>query len=392
MYDVVVVGTRCAGAATAMLLAGMGHDVVAVDKAPLPSDTLSTHGIARGGVVQLSRWGLLDRVLASRAPAVTYVMFDLQGQAKVRRIKPRAGVDVLVAPRRRLLDSLLADAAVESGAELRTGLTATGVLRSDDGRVTGVVGLSANGDRVELPARIVVGADGRRSRMAGYFGARTLEEFTSPCAVFYTYVTGLGSDTYEFHIAPDTFAGVFPTHDGAACVWLIRPTPLLDPVRTAGSGRIAAFVDELERLVPDLGRRVRAGRITERVRGTADLPNYLRQSHGPGWALVGDAGYHRDPITGHGITDAFRDAELLATAIDRSLHEPSVELAAMTSYQETRNAMAREIFDVTRALTAFPPPDRFVELQLQLSEALEREADQLASFPALSTQPASSAA
>jgi 2-polyprenyl-6-methoxyphenol hydroxylase-like FAD-dependent oxidoreductase len=370
----------------------MGHDVVVVDKAPLPSDTLSTHGIARGGVVQLSRWGLLDRVLASGAPAVTQVMFDLQGAAKVRRIKPRAGVDVLVAPRRRLLDSLLADAAVESGAELRTGVTATGVLRSDDGRVTGVVGRSANGARVELPARVVVGADGRRSRMAGYFGSRTLEEFTSPCAVFYTYVTGLGSDTYEFHIAPDTFAGVFPTHDGAACVWLIRPTPLLDPVRTAGSGRIAAFVGELERLVPDLGRRVRADRITERLRGTSDLPNYLRQARGPGWALVGDAGYHRDPITGHGITDAFRDAELLATAIDRSLHEPVVELAAMTAYQETRDAMARDVFDVTRALTAFPPPDRFVELQLQLSEALEREADELASFPALSTQPASSAA
>jgi flavin-dependent dehydrogenase len=381
MYDVVVVGARCAGAATARLLAGMGHDVLMVDKTRLPSDTLSTHGLIRGGVVQLARWGLLDRVLAGGAPAITQVLFGIDGEQKVRRIKERAGVDVLVAPRRRILDGLLVDAAVEAGAKLRTKVTATGLLRSDDGRVAGIVGRSADGDRVELPARMVVGADGRGSRMAGYFGAETYEQFTSPCAVFYTYVTGLRSDTYEFHIAPDTFAGVFPTHDGAACVWLIRPTPLLEPIRTAGSARTAAFVQQLELLVPDLGHRVRAGRVTARLRGIADLPNYLRQAGGPGWALVGDAGYHRDPITGHGITDAFRDAELLATAIDRSLDDPTLERAAMTSYQRTRDAMLRDVFDLTRALTAFPPPDRFVELQLQLSEALEREADELASFP-----------
>ncbi|MGW1341218.1 NAD(P)/FAD-dependent oxidoreductase [Kribbella sp. NPDC002412] len=381
MYDVVVVGARCAGAATGMLLGRMGHRVVMVDKAGLPSDTLSTHGLLRGGVVQLSRWGLLDSVLASGTPAVTKVRFELPGETKVRRIKPRDGVDVLVAPRRHILDSLLADAAVESGVELRTGVTATGLLRARDGRVTGIVGRDRNGDRIELPARIVVGADGRRSRMADLFSAKTLEHYTSPCAVFFTYVTGLAPDTYEFHIAPDAFAGVFPTHHGEACVWLIRPTPLLDPIRTAGARRTAVFVRQLEQLVPSLGTRVRAGRITERLRGAADLPNYLRQAHGPGWALVGDAGYHRDPITGHGITDAFRDADLLASAIDAGLRDPSTERAAMSSYQDTRDFMAREVLDLTRALTAFPAPERFVDLQVQLSEALEQEADQLASFP-----------
>ena len=381
MYDVLVVGARCAGAATAKLLAELGRNVVMVDKAQLPSDTLSTHGLLRGGVVQLSRWGLLDRVLASGAPAITQVLFDAQGETKVRRIKERAGVDALVAPRRHILDGLLADAAVEAGAELHTGVTATGVLRSDNGRVTGITGRTASGELIELPARIVIGADGRRSRMAGYFGAETLEHFTSPCAVFYTYVTGLRPDTYEFHITKDTFAGVFPTHDDTACVWLIRPTPLLEPIRTAGSARIPVFVQQLQELVPHLGEQV--GEVTTRLRGTADLPNYRRQAHGPGWALVGDAGYHRDPITGHGITDAFRDAELLATAVNDSLDDPRDEPAAMTSYQQHRDLMAREVFELTRALTAFPAPDRFVELQLRLSEALEREADELASFPGL---------
>ncbi|HEY9336890.1 MAG TPA: hypothetical protein VIQ79_20800, partial [Kribbella sp.] len=137
----------------------------------------------------------------------------------------------------------------------------------------------------------------------------------------------------------------------------------------------------LEQLVPGLGRRVRADRVTAPVRGAVDLPNYLRRPDGPGWALVGDAGYHRDPITGHGITDAFRDAELLATALDHSLRDPKVERAAMASYQDVRDAMLREVFDLTRALTAFPPIDRFVELQIQLSVALDREAEQLAGFP-----------
>jgi len=380
-HDVVVVGARCGGAATAMLLARMGHDVVMVDKARLPSDTLSTHGIARGGVVQLARWGLLDRVLASGAPAIKDVTFDLGGEATTRRIKHRAGVDVLVAPRRHVLDGLLADAAVESGARLRTAATATGVLRSTDGRVTGIAARTAEGDRLELSARFVVGADGLRSRMAQRFGAEVLERFTSPCSLYYTYVAGLGPGGFEFHIAPDVFAGVFPTHNDEACVWLFRPTAALGSVRTAGAGRVEAFSAELELLVRGLGRRVRAGQVTAPVRGVVDMPNHIRRPQGPGWALVGDAGYHRDPITGHGITDACRDAELLATALDRGIRDPAAESDAMAAYQRTRDAMLREIFDLTRALTGFPAPDRFVALQIQLSEALEREAELLAALP-----------
>ena len=391
-HDVVVVGARCAGAATAMLLARMGHNVVMVDRARLPSDTLSTHGIARGGVVQLARWGLLDGVLASGAPPIEHVTFDLNGEATTRRIKRRAGVDILVAPRRHVLDGLLADAAVESGTHLRTGVTATGVLRSADGRVRGISARTANGDRLELSARFVVGADGRRSRMAEHFRADVLERFTSLCSTYYTYVADLGPGGFEFHVAPGAFAGVFPTHGGEACVWLCRPTADLGSVRTAGAGRVAAFLQGLELVVPALGRRVRAGHVTTPVRGVVDLPNYLRRPHGPGWALVGDAGYHRDPITGHGITDAFRDAELLATALDRGIRDQAAEADAMAAYQRTRDAMLREIFDLTRALTGFPAPEEFVTRQIQLSEALEREAELLAALPQRSAEVVGSAA
>ncbi|MET0490910.1 MAG: FAD-dependent oxidoreductase, partial [Acidimicrobiales bacterium] len=168
--DVVVVGARCAGAATAMLLARQGHRVTLVDRATFPSDTISTHAVARGGVVQLARWGLLDAVLASGAPAIRRVRFYVGGEVIDRAIKERSGVDLLVAPRRHVLDHLLVEAAREAGAEVRTGVTMTGVTRAG-ARVTGVEGHDAEGDAIEISARFVVGADGLRSRVARAVGA-----------------------------------------------------------------------------------------------------------------------------------------------------------------------------------------------------------------------------
>jgi flavin-dependent dehydrogenase len=381
-YDVVVVGSRCAGAATAMLLARAGHRVVLVDRAALPSDTVSTHGIARGGVVQLSRWGLLDAVLAGGAPPARRVTFGVDGELTVRPIKARAGVDMLVAPRRYALDALLADAARDAGADVLTEVTATGVLRDASGRITGISTRDRSGRAGELTGRFVVGADGLRSSIARFVGAKTVESFASNAGLFYAYIASPAWDGYEFHIADSAFAGVFPTHDGQACVWLTRPMPLLRPISRAGSRRAEALIRELLCLAPSIGERARAGQVCSPVRGTARMPNYVRQSHGPGWALVGDAGYHRDPITGHGMTDAFRDAELLAVAISSALRDPGSESAALACYGHARDVALRETFDLTRALADFPPQSRFIELQMQFAEALDREAHLLASMPA----------
>ena len=137
-HDVVVVGGRVAGAATAMLLARLGHDVVVVDQASFPSDIISTHSIARSGVVQLRRWGLLDAVLGSGAPAIRQVTFHAGGQSVSRTVKPKAGVDLVVAPRRYVLDTILAAAAERVGADVRTGVTVTGLRRDGHGRVVGI--------------------------------------------------------------------------------------------------------------------------------------------------------------------------------------------------------------------------------------------------------------
>src|SRR5215471_13318530 len=157
-HDVVIVGARVAGAATAMLLARLGHDVVAVDQASFPSDTVSTHAIARSGVVQLRRWGLLDPVLASGAPAIRQVTFHAGGESVTRTIKHKAGVDLVVAPRRYVLDTILAAAAQQAGADVRQGVTVTGVRRDRRGLVVGVSGHDRRGAPVDIGARYVIGA------------------------------------------------------------------------------------------------------------------------------------------------------------------------------------------------------------------------------------------
>ena len=377
--DVVVVGARCAGAATAMLLGRLGYRVTLVERGRIPSDTLSTHGIARGGVVQLARWGLLDQVLASGAPAIRQVVFQAGGLEEVRTVRPRDGVDLLVAPRRYVLDGILVDAAIASGATIRAGVTATGLLRADDGRVEGILARRADGTAACLPATIVVGADGVRSRMATLFGSAVRESHPTDNATFYAYISGPRWRGFEFHVGEFAdgrtgYAGVFPTHHGAACVWVCCPASKVGGLRAAA---VEPFLNLLGSVSPTLAARMGAGQVVSPVRGAVRLPNHLRQATGPGWALVGDAGYHRDPITGHGITDAFRDAELLTRSIDDHLRGGGADLS---EYEASRDAALRETFDLTCAMTRYPPLDQFVALQKRLARALELEADFLASL------------
>lgn len=380
-HDVVIVGGRCAGAATARLLAARGHDVAVVDRGDLSTDPLSTHGLVRGGVVQLARWGLLDEVLATGAAPSRHVTFGLEGREVTRTIKECAGVDFLVAPRRTHLDRVLADDAVRAGATLRTGLGVRGVLRDLTGRARGITARDDAGNVETLTAQYVVAADGLRSTMAVLLGARIQQSFAADVATFYTYVDDVAWTGYEMHVAEGAYAGVFPTHDGQAAVWLCRPAPLSQDVITAGSHRTEALVAAIGRAAPALGERLRDGRVTAPVRGIVAPPNHVRDAHGPGWAMVGDAGYHRDPMTGHGITDAFRDAELLATALHRALVEPADEQPALATYERSRNAALRDIFRLTRSLSEFPAIPRFVDLQKELADALDREAQLLASLP-----------
>lgn len=386
-HDVVVVGARAAGAATALLLARLGHDVVVVDRAMFPSDTLSTHQIARSGVVQLQRWGLLPAVLASGAPAIRQITFNAQGESVTRTVKHKAGVDFLVAPRRYILDTIVAEAAGSAGADVRHGVTVTGVRLDDTGRAIGVYGQDGTDASVDIAARFVIGADGLSSRVARSVGAEVVEDRGDHGAAQYAYFTGLPWPAIEFNASDRSLAGVFPTNDGEACVWVCTPSTDAHAARRRAASRADAFGELLGRAAPALAARLRKARRTSPVFGMLRMPNHIRRAVGPGWALVGDAGYHRDAVTGHGISDAFRDAELLAAALHQTLRGRADDTAALAGYQRQRDRALREIFELTCALAAYPPVPEFVQLQRQLSAAIETEAAGLAAGPIVDERP-----
>jgi len=369
--DAVVVGGRCAGSATAMLLAQRGYDVLLVDRATFPSDTLSTHAIARSGVVQLHTWGLLDRLLDAGTPPLRSVAFHGDNGSIEMEVKMRHGVDAIVAPRRTVLDAMLLDEARRSGVEVVTGVTATGVTRDDAGRVTGVT--LRDHDDLAVDARIVIGADGLKSRIARSVGSPIIRSRPATGALHYGYFEG-DWGPLEYFPGHRSFGGIFPTNDGEACVWVSTPASDAVEVRRDSDTLDEAFDRMLAGLQGDIRDRVGGTPPSGPIRGVMNLPNQFRQAHGSGWALVGDAGYHRDAITGHGISDAFRDAALLADWLDRAWKGTIDESKALAAYQAERDEMSAELFAVNEAMLRYPEGVELMETQKKLSSAMERHA------------------
>jgi 2-polyprenyl-6-methoxyphenol hydroxylase-like FAD-dependent oxidoreductase len=351
MHDVIVVGARVAGASTAMLLAREGLDVLVVDRAAFPSDTLSTHQVQLPGVARLARWGLLDRVVASGAPAASRVRFDTGPVVLEGAFPAFQGVDAVYSPRRTILDELLVEAAREAGAEVRERF-AVDELVTEDGRVTGVRGRDAAGAPVTERARLVVGADGKRSRVAGAVGAAPYHQKPVLSMGCYTYWEGVPLKGGELYARERRAVGAWPTNDGLVMTYVAWPVEEFGTFRADVEANFLATLD----LAGDLGERVRAGRRAERFRASPDLPNRFHQAHGTGWALVGDAGLVLDPITAQGIADAFRDAELLAGAVRAGLGGEQPLDAALAGYQRARDRAALPMYEFTAELASFGPP------------------------------------
>jgi len=163
-FDAIVVGARCAGSPTAMLLARNGYRVLLVDRATFPSDTISTHVVQPTGVGSLRRWGLLDRLIVTGCPPIHTYTFDF-GPFTIAGSPGTDNTPVAYCPRRTVLDKLLVDAAAEAGADVREGFTVEEVVLDDD-RVVGVRGHGKDGRSVTDHARVVVGADGLHSLVA----------------------------------------------------------------------------------------------------------------------------------------------------------------------------------------------------------------------------------
>ena len=345
-YDVVVVGARAAGAATAFLLARRGLRVLVLDRSRYGSDTLSTHAMMRAGVLQLSRWGLLDRVIATGTPAIRQATFRYDGDVVPIAVKPSPGVDALYAPRRTVLDPILVDAAIGAGAEVRFGVAVADVERDLMGTVIGVTGRVRDGGGFRVRARVVIGADGIFSTIADRVAARFEKVGTAGSSVTYGYWTGLDTDGYEWNFRPDAASGVIPTNDGQALVFAAAT-----PARI-GRGGQRVLEEIVAESAPDLLPRLDAAEGPGSLRTFKGRPGHLRRSWGPGWALVGDAGYFKDPLSSHGLTDAFRDAELLARAVTAVVCDGADDWDALAGYQATRDALSHELLDVANTIGA----------------------------------------
>jgi flavin-dependent dehydrogenase len=351
-YDAIVVGARCAGSPAAMLLARKGYRVLLVDRATFPSDTVSTHVVQPLGVAALARWGLLDRLVATECPPIHTYAYDF-GPFTIAGRPGMEDFPVAYCPRRIVLDKLLVDAAAEAGAEVREGFRIDELL-FDENRVVGVRGRTKGGRAVEERATVVIGADGRRSRVAEAVNAATYNEKPPLLAAYYAYWSDLPMDgRFETYILPYRGFAVAPTHDGLTLVIAGWPRAEYDANRNH-AGVIG--------MVPAFAERFRGARRETPFAGAA-LPNFFRKPYGPGWVLVGDAGYNKDAITAQGISDAFHDAEMCTEALDvvfrgiRSLDD------AMADWQSRRDARALPMYEFTCQLaTLAPPPPEMQQL------------------------------
>jgi 2-polyprenyl-6-methoxyphenol hydroxylase-like FAD-dependent oxidoreductase len=370
-HDVIVVGARCAGSPTATLLARRGYRVLLVDRATFPSDTVSTHVVHPRGVAALARWGLLDALVGTGCPPIHTYVFDF-GPFTIRGAPGTDEFPVAYCPRRTVLDKLLVDAAAGSGVEVREGFTVDEVL-FEDGRVAGIEGRSRGGGAVRERARVVVGADGRGSTIAAAVRPEAYDERPPLLCAYYTYWSGLPMEgRFETYVRRYRGFAAAPTHDGLTLVIAGWPQEEFEANKKDIEGNYLRTLA----LAPGFAERIGRARQEARFSG-ATVPNFFRKPYGPGWALVGDAGYNKDFITAQGITDAFTDAERCAAALDQSLSGRRPFEEAMGEYQRVRDEHARAMYDFTCQLATLAPPPP--ELQ-QLFAATSRSREAMDAF------------
>jgi flavin-dependent dehydrogenase len=365
-YDAIVIGARCAGAPLAMLLARKGASVLLVDRSTFPSDTMSTHFVHLTGVKSLERWGVLDDVVASGCPPITDWSFDLHSVRLAGSPPPLDGLAHAFCPRRTILDHILVRAAEQAGAELRLGFAVRDLLTDDSG-VVGIRGSGRDDESIVERSSIVIGADGLRSLVAGAVGAPSYEQRPTLCCAYYAYWEDVPLDRAEFHVGDGWAVFAFPTHGSLVCTFVERPRAQFDEFRSDVQGSFVRTV----RCASGLGDRILQGRRASRIIGTGDLPNFLRKPYGAGWALVGDAGHHKDPFGGFGISDAFRDAELLAAAIHDGLSGSRPLADALAEYERQRNEATLPAYDLNcqmASLRGAAPKTQQLYLGLQKSQ------------------------
>jgi len=376
-YDTVIIGARCAGASLAMLLAQRGQHVLAIDRSKYGTDTVSTHALMRAGVEQLTRWGVLNDLLAAGTPPIRNMAFHYGDTSIALPIKSAPASPFLLAPRRTVLDRVLVDHARSSGAEVRFGCRLEQLVRDRHDRVTGVV-VNEGGRRFTIECDTVVGADGIGSTVAELAGAVTYKQGLHASACVLGYWPDVDVDGYQWAYDLGVSAGAIPTSGGTCVFVTIAPARL----RAAGRDVERCFEDALSEASPSMAARFTRGLREGGLRRFAGVKGFMRQSTGAGWALVGDAGYFKDPLTAHGITDALRDATLLANALVTGRR-------SLAQYQTTRDELSHTMFEVTDQIASLAwNLEQLQQLHMQFSAAMSAEINYLSNLEDIAAQAA----
>jgi 2-polyprenyl-6-methoxyphenol hydroxylase-like FAD-dependent oxidoreductase len=354
-----------------MLLARRGYRVLIVDRATFPSDTISTHIIWQPGVNQLLEWGLGDRLGALGAPGLDTMTLDFGAFALTGKLPGVGRATLAHAPRRKKLDPMLVEAAAEAGAEMREGFSVEEIL-FEGARVSGIRGRDKSGASVVEHAAVVVGADGVHSTVARSVQRAEYNVRPTFTCWYYSYWSGL-QDRLRLFSRPHNAFGAIPTNDGLACLAVAWPHRRFSEIKADIEGHYLSALDA----APAFKDEVMSARREERYYGTAHIPNYYRKPYGPGWALVGDSGYHKDPILAQGISDALRDAGLLANALDRVFSERDTWDEALSAYEATRNAAVEGIYHLNADYASLEPPPAEVQMLMQ---ALQGNAEDTSRF------------
>ncbi|HEY9417499.1 MAG TPA: NAD(P)/FAD-dependent oxidoreductase [Pseudonocardia sp.] len=343
--DVVIVGARCAGTASAVPLARAGHRVVLIDKSRFPSDQLSTHVLVPNGVAELQHMGALPHALRLNPARSRYLGLNI-GDVRVReRFTPVDGIDYAVCIPRPEQDMCLVTACREAGAEVREKCQFEDVVW-DAGRAVGVRYRDGSATR-EIRAKLVIGADGRRSRMAAEVGS------------WEPYRGSLNGRGFAFRYLDDPQAGspegetlgVYRTGDSTCLVLPSSPVGRVLVVFMAPASDIPRFQADVETVWaekladdPALAERLEGATNADKLRATAKLVSFYRASTGPGWALAGDAGHFKDPVVGQGQRDALRHGRLLGEAVRGILDDPGAVDAALRAWERRRDRDTRSTY------------------------------------------------
>lgn len=319
-YDVIIVGARIAGASLAYELGNAGYKVLLVDRAFFPSDVLSTHNFFNNSVAMLRRMGVLDRLLATGTPTYRRAFIQME-DAVIDGIFPETeGETECLCIRRTHLDRILFEhAAAQPGVTAREGFRVTGLLRSGD-TVIGVEGTGNSGETESYYARLVVGADGRRSKVREWAGSARKLSVPTDFASFVGYFEGFrqeGERCTEFYKMGEYLSIVFPTSDDLVVAGLMFPLEWREWTARFGTDAETAFRELIARGFSrtSLPERLQSAKLSGPIKGLLGYDNDWYEAMGRGWALTGDALAFKDPAIGQGLHDALYGASVLTRVL-----------------------------------------------------------------------------